>query len=210
MVPLYIPPKYEPLLADNGIRNGQTMEALGKLRPVFDSKWGSVTAGNSSQLTDGAAAVLVTTAERAKAEGWPVLGSLRAYAYAGLDPSRMGLGPVYASARAFDRAGLTLKDMELIEINEAFSAQVLACGHAFGSAAFAKEQLGRESPLGTLDFTKVNVNGGAVALGHPVGVSGTRLVLTLLKEMQKRNLGIGLASLCVGGGQGAALILERA
>ncbi len=210
MVALYIPPKYEAIVADNGIRSGQTMEALGKLRPVFDPKWGSVTAGNASQLTDGAAALLVTTADRAKAEGWPVLGVLRDYAYAGLDPSRMGLGPVYAAAKALDRAGLTLKDMELLEINEAFAAQVLACGRAMESVSFAKEQLGRETPLGTLDFARLNVNGGAIALGHPVGVSGARLVLTLLKEMQRRNLGLGLASLCVGGGQGAALILERA
>jgi len=209
MTPLFIPPKFEPLAQDNGIRNGQTMEALGKLRPVFDAKWGTVTAGNSSQLTDGAAALIVTTAERAKAEGWPVLGRLRAYAYAGLDPSRMGLGPVYAAARALDRAGMTLKDMELIEINEAFAAQVLACGRAFESAAFAKEQLGRNTALGTLDFARLNVNGGAIALGHPVGVSGTRLVLTLFKEMKRRGLGVGLASLCIGGGQGAALILDR-
>lgn len=209
ITPLFIPPKFEPLAQDNGIRNGQTMEALGKLRPVFDAKWGTVTAGNSSQLTDGAAALIVTTADRAKSEGWPVLGRLKAYAYAGLDPSRMGLGPVYASARALDRAGMTLKDMELIEINEAFAAQVLACGRAFESAAFAKEHLGRDTALGTLDFTRLNVNGGAIALGHPVGVSGTRLVLTLFKEMKRRGLGVGLASLCIGGGQGAALILER-
>ncbi len=209
ITPLLIPPKYEAVTADNGIRPGQSMEALAKLRPVFDPKWGTVTAGNASQLTDGAAGLVVTTADRAQAEGWTPLGTLRAWAYAGLDPKRMGLGPVYASAKVLERAGVALKDVDLIELNEAFAAQVLACGRAFASAGWAREHLGRESAIGELDFAKVNVNGGAVALGHPVGVSGTRLVLTLLKEMKRRDLHLGLATLCIGGGQGAALLLER-
>ncbi len=210
IAPLYVPPKYEAVGQDNGIRNGQSMEALGKLKPYFDPKWGTVTAGNASQITDGAAAVLVTTEERARAEGWKPLGILRAYAYTGLEPRRMGLGPVFATAKVIEQEGIALKDLELIEINEAFATQVLACGRAFESETFAREKMSRTSALGVLDFSKVNVNGGAVALGHPVGVSGTRLVLTLLKEMERRNLGMGLATLCVGGGQGAALLLERA
>ena len=210
IVPLYVPPRYEPIAADNGIRPGQTVEALARLRPFFDARWGTVTAGNSSQITDGAVALLVTTEERAQAEGWAPLGYLRAWAYAGLDPRRMGLGPVFATARALDRASLTLADVELAEINEAFAAQVLACLAAFESPKFAADELGRGAALGRLDPARLNVNGGAIALGHPVGASGARLALTLLLEMRRRGLGLGLAALCIGGGQGAALLFEGA
>jgi len=210
IVPVPIPPKYERMCAeDNGIRAGQNMEALLKLKTVFDRQNGTVTAGNASQITDGAAAVLVMTEERADELGLPVLGHIRAFAFAGLDPARMGLGPAFATPLALDRAGLTMKDIQLIEINEAFAAQVLANLKIFESDALSKKYLNRDTALGSVDHDRLNVNGGAIALGHPVGASATRLIITLLREMKRRDLSLGLATLCVGGGQGAAFIMER-
>jgi acetyl-CoA acetyltransferase family protein len=194
---------------DVGPRSGQTLEALAKLKPIFDRRDGSVTVGNSCQVTDGAAAVLAMNADLAKAEGLEPLGYVRAYACAGLDPRRMGLGPVYAIHKLLRGTGLRLEDIPLIEINEAFAAQVLACLKAMASPAFAAEQLDHSTPLGEIDPERLNVNGGAIALGHPVGASGARLVLTLLMEMRRRNVDLGIAALCVGGGQGAAMLLER-
>jgi acetyl-CoA acetyltransferase family protein len=194
---------------DIGPRPDQSLEALAKLKPIFKES-GTVTVGNSCMVTDGAAAVLLMPGEAARAEGRRPLGYLRAYAYAGCDPRRMGLGPVFATAKLLDRAGLSINDIDLIELNEAFAAQVLACERAFVSDAFAKAQLGRSSALGTLDRERVNVNGGAIALGHPVGATGTRLVITLLKELRRRGKQRGLATLCVGGGQGAAVLVEAA
>lgn len=205
-----LPPAYEQAAErDNGIRKDQTLEALGRLKPVFDRRYGSVTAGNSSQLTDGAAALVLASARRARELGLQVMGKLRSWGFAGCDPARMGLGPVLATPLALRRAGgLTLDRMQLVEINEAFAAQVLACFDAFSSRQFCEEQLG-SGPLGALDPERVNVNGGAIALGHPVGATGGRLVLTLLREMERRNASLGLVTLCVGGGQGGALVLER-
>ncbi len=194
---------------DVGPRKDQSVEALAKLKPYF-KKDGTVTVGNSCMLTDGAAAVVVMSGEQARAEGRQPLGYLRAFAYAGLEPQRMGLGPVFATHKLLQKAGLSLRDVDLIELNEAFAAQVLACEQAFESEAFARERLGRAEPLGQLDPDRLNVNGGAIALGHPVGATGTRLVITLLKELKRRGRRWGLATLCVGGGQGAALLLERA
>jgi acetyl-CoA C-acetyltransferase/acetyl-CoA acyltransferase len=194
---------------DVGPRRDQSLEALAKLKPYF-KKDGTVTVGNSCQITDGAAALLLMPGEAARAEGRQPLGYLRAYAYAGCDPRRMGLGPIFATHKLFEKTGLGLKDIELIEMNEAFAAQVIANEKAFASEAFAREKLGRGAALGEIDRQRLNVNGGAIALGHPVGATGTRLVLTLLKEMKRRGLHRGLATLCVGGGQGAALLLERA
>jgi acetyl-CoA C-acetyltransferase/acetyl-CoA acyltransferase len=192
---------------DFGLRKDQTLEALAKLRPFF-RKDGTVTVGNSSMITDGAAAVLVMPGAAARAEGRRPLGYLRGYAYAGLDPARMGLGPAYATSKVLQKLGLTMRDIDLIELNEAFAAVVLANERAFASDAFAREHLGRPEALGALDRARLNVNGGAIALGHPVGATGTRLVLTLLKELRRRKLRRGLATLCVGGGQGGALVLE--
>jgi acetyl-CoA C-acetyltransferase/acetyl-CoA acyltransferase len=194
---------------DVGPRKEQTLEALAKLKPFF-RKDGTVTVGNSCSLTDGAAAVLVMPGEAARAEGRAILGYLRGYAYAGCDPRRMGLGPAFATNKLLERTGLTLRDIDLVEMNEAFAAQVLANERAFASDRFAREQLGRGAALGTLDPARLNVNGGAIALGHPVGATGTRLVITLLKELKRRGLRRGLATLCVGGGQGGALLLEAA
>jgi acetyl-CoA C-acetyltransferase/acetyl-CoA acyltransferase len=210
VIPVPLPPEYAQAAdRDNGIREGQSMEALTKLRPVFDRRHGTVTAGNSSQITDGAAALVLASAVRARELGLPVLGRVRSWGFAGCDPARMGLGPVLATPIALRRAGrVSLDRVELIEINEAFAAQVLACLRAFGSRRFCEEQLG-SGPIGTPDPERLNVNGGAIALGHPVGASGGRIMLTLLREMERRDATLGLATLCIGGGQGGAVVLER-
>jgi acetyl-CoA C-acetyltransferase/acetyl-CoA acyltransferase len=192
---------------DVGVRKDQTLEALAKLKPFF-RKNGTVTVGNSCSITDGAAAVVVMDGEAARAEGRRPLGYLRGYAYAGCDPSRMGLGPVFATTKLLAKLNLTLADIDLIELNEAFAAIVLGNERAFALDAFAREHLGRDRALGNLDPARMNVNGGAIALGHPVGATGTRLVLTLLKELRRRKLRRGLATLCVGGGQGGAVLVE--
>jgi len=210
IVPVPVPPKYDRMVEqDNGIRNGQSMEALAKLRPVFDRVNGTVTAGNASQITDGAAAVLVMEEDRAKELGIKPLGRIRSFAFAGLDPERMGLGPAHATPMALEKAGLTMKDIKLIELNEAFAAQVLANLQIFDSDGLAKKYLDRDKAAGAVDPDILNVNGGAIALGHPVGSSATRLIITLLREMHRRQADLGLATLCVGGGQGAAFVLEN-
>lgn len=182
---------------DEGIRKGQSPEALAKLKPYFDRKHGTVTAGNASQITDGAAAVILMSEQKAKELGLKPLGYLKEFAYAGLDGHRMGMGPVYATKKLFEKTGAKLADMDLIEINEAFAAQVIACTHGF-----------KQEGIGEINTDILNINGGAIALGHPVGMSGTRLVITLLKELRRRGKNTGLASLCIGGGQGAAMLLE--
>jgi acetyl-CoA C-acetyltransferase/acetyl-CoA acyltransferase len=194
---------------DVGPRREQTMEALAKLRPIF-RKDGTVTVGNSCMVTDGSAAVVLMPGERARSEGRRPLGYLRAFAYAGCEPRRMGLGPAFATAKLLAKTGMRLRDVDLVELNEAFAAVVLANEKVFASERFAREQLGRNEPLGELDRARVNVNGGAIALGHPVGATGARLVITLLKELRRRGLKRGLATLCVGGGQGAAVLVETA
>jgi acetyl-CoA acyltransferase len=176
---------------------------------VFDGKYGTVTAGNSSQITDGAAALVLASARRAKELGLQQLGRLRSWGFAGCDPARMGLGPVLATPIALRRAGnVPIDRIDLVEINEAFAAQVLACLRAFDSRDFFQRHMGT-APVGAPDTERLNVNGGAIALGHPVGATGGRLVLTLLQEMARRDASLGLATLCVGGGQGGALVLER-
>jgi len=194
--------------SDDGIRKGQTIEKLARLKPFFDRRNGTVTAGNSSQITDAAAAVLVMSESEAKKRGLTPLGYLRAYSYAGLDPKRMGLGPVFATHELFEQTGLGMKDIELVEINEAFAAQVLACLKAFDSKIFARTHFDNAEAVGAINPAILNVNGGAIALGHPVGMTGTRLVLSMLHELKDRELQTGLATLCIGGGQGAALLLE--
>lgn len=194
IVPVEIPQRRgEPLVFDTDEfpRKDVSLEGLSKLRPAFQ-KDGSVTAGNSSGINDGAAAVVVMSAEKAKELGVSVLATIKSYASAGLDPKVMGCGPIYASRKALEKAGLTVADLDLVESNEAFAAQ--AC-------AVAKEL--------NLDLEKVNVNGGAISLGHPIGASGCRILVTLLHEMQKRDAKRGLATLCIGGGMGTALIVER-
>jgi acetyl-CoA acetyltransferase family protein len=197
------------ILQDNGPRENQSPDALAKLKPVFDGKTGDVTAGNSSQVTDGAVALLVMTEERALELGFKPLGVLMDYAYAGCDPTRMGLGPLFAISQAETQTGLTVADADIIELNEAFAAQSLAVMKGAASEKFARNVLHSDRPLGEISAEKLNVNGGAIALGHPVGATGARLVLTSLKELERRRAKRALVTLCVGGGQGAALWLER-
>jgi len=202
-------PKYKKATEyDNGPRENQTLEALAKLKPYFDRQSGTVTAGNSSQVTDGAVALLVASETRAKELNLKPLGFLRAYAFAGVEPHRMGIGPAHAIPKVLKKAGMRLKDIQAVEINEAFAAQVLACLRALEAEKFAKE-FGYEGYTGAIPGDLLNVNGGAVALGHPVGATGSRLILTMLKHLKRKNLTVGLVSLCVGGGQGAAVVLER-
>ena len=193
---------------DNGPRKAQTLEALAKLKPVFEKVSGSVTAGNASQITDGAVALLMMNDRALKASGLTPLGKLVAFQYAGCDPTRMGLGPVYAINKSEQRDGLGLEDADLIEVNEAFAAQVIGCQRAARDGSYCREKLGRETALGEIPDEILNVNGGAIALGHPVGVTGARLVLTTLKELGRRKAKRALLSLCVGGGQGGALWVE--
>lgn len=189
------------------IRPNQSLEALRKLRPAFAAD-GSVTPGNSCPLTDGAAAVVLAPAEAVDINCIKPLGYITDYAIVGCDPSRMGLGPVYATAKLLQQTGLRLVNFDLFELNEAFAAQVLACLTAFESASFANKELNISKALGSVPRDRLNVNGGAIALGHPVGTTGTRMVLTLLRALKERGLHRGLAALCVGGGQGVAMVVE--
>lgn len=209
IIPIAIPPQclsYQTI--DDGPRGSQTLEALQKLPPVFDKATGSVTAGNSSPVTDGACTLFVMSEERAKALGLKPLGYLIGSAEAGLDPARMGLGPAYAISKLLKETNIALKEIDLIEINEAFAAQVLAVVKACASKQFAEKALNRSEALGEIDIEKLNVNGGAIALGHPLGASGARLILTLLNELNIRKKRLGIAALCIGGGQGQACLLE--
>ncbi|MHC5003843.1 MAG: thiolase family protein [Planctomycetota bacterium] len=209
--PVIAPPDYRTVQqADDGPDPALDLDGLRRRRPYFDRAAGTVTAGNACPITDGAVALVLVSEARAKKLGVRPLGYLRDFAYAALEGRRMGLGPVHATARLLDRAGLKLRDFDLVELNEAFAAQVLANQRAFESKAFAREHLDRGSAVGELDPNRLNVNGGAIAIGHPVGASGTRLVLTVLHELRRRQAQRGLATLCVGGGQGAALALEAA
>jgi len=208
IVPVPVPPRYEQMaVADNGVRENQTMEALGKLKPYFDRKFGTVTAGNSSQITDGGAATLIMSAKAALERRYRPLGKIRGFAFAGVDPERMGLGPAAATPLALKRAGVAWEDIGLVEINEAFAAQCLAVARVFPSKEW-HERHGTGGPIGEIDWEKTNVNGGAIALGHPVGSSANRLVTTLLKEMRRREVQFGLATMCIGGGQGGAVVVE--
>ena len=210
ITPVFLPPTYKEVVSEDvGPRAEQSMEALAKLKPFFDRRTGTVTAGNACPITDGAAMVLLMSREKAQSLGMKPLARIAGYAFAGLEPERMGLGPVYATPIALKRAGLSFKDIGLIELNEAFAAQVIACTKAFASDKFCQEKLDLPKAMGEVDPAKLNVNGGAIALGHPVGATGTRIVLTLMKEMRRRNVQFGLATLCIGGGQGGAMILER-
>lgn len=192
---------------DLGPRDDISLERLSSMRPYFDRKSGTVTVGNACPITDGAAALLLMHTDTAHDLGYEPLGYLRSWAYAGLEPERMGLGPAYATPRALKQAGIGWRDVQLVELNEAFAAQVLANLRAFESGV---DKPGAQplAPIGTVDRERLNVNGGAIALGHPVGASGARLSVTLLNEMRRRGIGLGLATLCIGGGQGAALVFE--
>jgi acetyl-CoA acyltransferase len=210
IMPVYVPPKFESVLtSDNGIREDTSYEQLAALRPVFDRKYGSVTAGNSSPLTDGGACVLLMSEERAKALGYPALGIIRSYAYAALDPGEQLLqAPVLAAPVALKRAGLSLKDMDLVEMHEAFAAQVLSNLKGFESKAWA-ERAGFSQPVGEVDRAKLNVMGGSIAIGHPFGATGARITTTLLHELRRRDGQFGLMTVCAAGGMGFAMVVER-
>ncbi len=206
-----VPPRYEKVSArDNVVRKDTSLEALAQLRPVFDRRYGTVTAGNASPLTDGAAALLLMSEEKAKALGVRPLGYVKSYAYAALDPKDQLLqGPAYAAPVALDRAGLRLGDMDLVDMHEAFAVQVLSNLQAFASRAFAEKELGRKEPLGEVDPAKLNVNGGSIALGHPFAATGARMILQTLRELERRKGQHALLTVCAAGGVGAALVLER-
>ena len=195
--------------SDNGIRTDTSLEALAQLRPVFDRRYGSVTAGNSSPLTDGASVVLMMSEEKARALGYRPLVTIRSYAVAAVDPGwQLLMGPAYAVPKALDRAGIGWKELGLVEIHEAFAAQVLSNVQAWGSKSWA-ERLGRSQPIGEVDWNITNVMGGSIAIGHPFGATGARLVTTMANEMQRRAVQFGLISICAQGGMGLAMVLER-
>jgi acetyl-CoA C-acetyltransferase len=194
---------------DDGVRADSSMEKLAKLRPVFDRPVGKVTAGNSAQITDGAAWVLLASEDMVSKHNLPVMGQLMDSQWAGLDPAQMGLGPCYAMAPIMQRHGLDTSDIDYFEINEAFSAQVLSCLAGWKDADFCREELGRESPFTPIDEERLNIDGGGVAVGHPVGSSGARIVLHMLKLLQQHDAKRGMASICIGGGQGGAMLIER-
>ncbi|MBE0620146.1 MAG: acetyl-CoA C-acetyltransferase [Burkholderiales bacterium] len=198
---------------DDGVRRDSSMENLAKLKPFFDRKYGNVTPGNSSQITDGAAWLILASEEAVARHGLKPIGRILDSQWAGLDPAQMGLGPVHAATPILKRHGLSLDDLDAWEINEAFAAQVLACIAAWNDADYCREQLGLDAPLGALAEDKLNVDGGAIALGHPVGSSGARIVLHLLQVLRRgAKAGApprrGIASICIGGGQGGAMLVE--
>ena len=208
---VFVPPTYETVVtADTLVRRDASLEALGALPPVFDRRHGTVTAGNSSPLTDGAAAVLLMSEERARAEGHEPLAFVRSWAACAVDPHGQPLmGPGLAVPRALERASLTLADMDLLEMHEAFAAQVASNVQALESEAWARERLGRDEPVGKVDRERLNVNGGSIAIGHPFGATGARLTTTLAHEMRRRGARHGLVSVCAQGGMGFAMVLER-
>jgi acetyl-CoA acyltransferase len=210
IMPVYVPPKFESVLtSDNGIREDTSYEALAALKPVFDRKYGSVTAGNSSPLTDGGACVLLMNEEKAKSLGYTPLGIIKSYAYAALDPGEQLLqAPVLAAPVALKRAGLTLKDIDLVEMHEAFAAQVLSNLKGFESKWWA-ERAGFSQPVGEVDRAKLNVMGGSIAIGHPFGATGARITTTLLNELRRRGGQFGLMTVCTAGGMGFAMVVER-
>ncbi len=203
-------PKFDkPITEDNTVRKDSQLSAYAALKPVFDRKYGTVTAANSSPLTDGASALLVMSEARAKELGLEPLGFLRSWAYAALDPAGwMLMGPAHAMPLALDRAGITLQDLDLIDMHEAFAAQVLCNLQAFGSKQYAEKHLGRSEAIGEVDESKLNVHGGSLALGHPFAATGARMVNTVLRELKRRGGGLGLATACAAGGLGAAVVLE--
>jgi len=210
IAPAYIPPRYDrTLTSDNGIRSDTSLEQLTKLKPVFDRKYGTVTAGNASPLTDGGAAVLLMSEERAKALGFKPIAYIRSYAYAAIDPGEQLLqAPVFAAPMALKRAGLTLADIDLVEMHEAFAAQVLSNLQGFESQYWA-DRAGFPGPVGAVDRARLNVMGGSISIGHPFGATGARITTTLVNELARRGGQFGLMTVCAAGGLGFAMVVER-
>ena len=211
IAPWFSGPEMDQVITgDNGVRPDTSLDALAKLKPVFDRRYGTVTAGNSSPLTDGAAAVLLMAEEKAKALGHEPLAYIRSYAVSAVDPGwQLLMGPVFAVPKALERAELTWRELGLVEIHEAFAAQVLSNVQAWGSQAWA-DRLGLPGPVGEVDWERTNVSGGSIAIGHPFAATGARLVTTLAHEMRRRDVQFGLLSICAQGGMGYAMVLERA
>ncbi|MBK7584235.1 MAG: acetyl-CoA C-acyltransferase FadI [Myxococcales bacterium] len=206
---VFVPPKFEVVAEDNLVRKDSSLESYEKLRPAFDRKLGTITAGNSSPLTDGASAVLLMSEEKARAGGFDVLGFIRSYAFAALDPAgQMLMGPSYATPLALDRAGLKLKDLDLIDMHEAFAAQVLSNTQAFESDEFARDKLGRGKRIGEVDWDRFNVSGGSISIGHPFAATGARQITQSLNELRRRKGALALCTACAAGGLGAAIVLE--
>ena len=210
IVPAYLPPKFEKVVSsDNGIRTDSSLEQLAALKPVFDRRYGTVTAGNASPLTDGGSAVLLMSEERAKSLGYEPLAFIRSYAYAALDPGeQLLMGPVLAAPVALKRAGLTLADMDLVEMHEAFAAQVLSNLKGFVSVDWAR-RAGFTTPVGEVDPERLNVMGGSISIGHPFGATGGRILTTLVNELRRRDGQFGLMTVCAAGGMGHAMVVER-
>ncbi len=208
LVPLY-DRKGKLYPVDDGVREDSTAENLAKLRPFFDKKYGNVTAGNSSQITDGGAWIVVASARAVEKHRLTPIGRIVDSQWAGLDPAQMGLGPVHAATPILQRHNLALNDLDAWEINEAFAAQVIGCQRAWESDEYCRDELGLAGALGSIDENKLNVDGGAIALGHPVGASGTRIVLHLLNVLRRTNGTRGIAAICIGGGLGGAMLIER-
>ncbi len=209
IAPVFVPPSFDPISSDNGVRPDSTIAALSALRPVFDRRYGSVTAGNASPLTDGASAVLLMSEERAKSLGFEPMAYIRSYSYAALDPGeQLLMGPVLAAPVALKRAGLLLGDIDLIEMHEAFAAQVLCNLKGFVSKEWA-ERAGVGRPLGEVDRAKLNVMGGSISIGHPFGATGGRILTTLCNELARRGEQFGLMTVCAAGGMGHAMVVER-
>jgi acetyl-CoA acyltransferase len=207
----FLPTEREPVARDNLVRTDSTIEGYSKLKPAFDRAHGTVTAGNSSPLTDGASALLLMNEEKARAEGYPILGYVRSYAFAAVDPrGQLLMGPSFATPLALDRAGLKLLDMDLVDMHEAFAAQVLSNTQAFESDVFAREKLGRSEKIGVIDDAKFNVLGGSIALGHPFAATGARQITQTLRELRRRRGQFALVTACAAGGLGAAIVLEAA
>ncbi len=211
IAPLYVPPDFTTVVTqDNGIRDDTSLEKLAKLRPAFDRKHGSVTAGNASPLTDGASAVVLMNGDKAVAEGIEPLGYVRSWAWTALDPAAQLLqGPAYAAPLALDRAGLSMKDIGLMEMHEAFASQVLSNLQALSSREFARSELGRGQAVGHPDIEVINVMGGSLSIGHPFGATGGRITVTILNEMARRDVEFGLITVCAAGGMGFAMVVER-
>jgi acetyl-CoA C-acetyltransferase len=196
-------------LADEGVRRDSTMEKLATLKPYFDKKFGSVTAGNSSQVSDGAALLLLASKEAVEKYRLPVMARIVETTWAGVDPAEMGLGPVYATHQLLKNQQLNMNDIDYWEINEAFAAQVIACLRAWESDEYCQKNLGSSAALGTIDRSRLNVDGGAIAIGHPVGASGARIVLHLIEVLKRNKAKKGIATICIGGGQGGAMLIEN-
>jgi acetyl-CoA acyltransferase len=211
MTPVWVPPKFEvAATTDNGVRSDSSIEALAALRPVFDKRYGTVTAGNASPLTDGGSAVLLMSDEKARALGYEPLAYIRSYSYAALDPGeQLLMGPVLAAPVALQRAGLSLRDIDLVEMHEAFAAQVLCNLAGLASREWA-ERAGFSEPVGEVDPEKLNVMGGSISIGHPFGATGGRIIVTLANELRRRGGQFGLLTVCAAGGMGHAMVIERA